>query len=211
MYKQIHIPFFRSRGFTLIELLVVIAIIGILSSIVIASLDSSRKKGRDAKRLSDIKQIQLALALYYDQNTSYPGSISSLADSCGLGVTCSSLYLTGPGYIAAMPKDPNSTASNIIDYVYYPYSASGAGSGDPCIGYHLGTDLELYNASIFQNDSDQIDPSTGSYPTGMGAGKCANAPSSSTGFNGSDGSSPPSSGNKCNALDPGSYCYDVLP
>ena len=56
------------RGFTLIELLVVIAIIGILSSVVLASLNSARQKGRDAKRISDVKQLQLALELYYDAN-----------------------------------------------------------------------------------------------------------------------------------------------
>ncbi len=50
-------------GFTLIELLVVIAIIGILSSVVLASLNSARQKGRDARRLSDLNQIGNAIAI----------------------------------------------------------------------------------------------------------------------------------------------------
>jgi len=61
-----------SDGFTLIELLVVIAIIGILSSIVLTSLNSARSKTRDAKRMSDIRQLQLALEFYYDANGTYP-------------------------------------------------------------------------------------------------------------------------------------------
>ncbi|MFH1713569.1 MAG: type II secretion system protein, partial [Patescibacteria group bacterium] len=51
----------KQKGFTLIELLVVIAIIGMLSSIVLVSLNPARQKSRDAKRLSDMKQIVLAL------------------------------------------------------------------------------------------------------------------------------------------------------
>ena len=62
----------RTRGFTLIELLVVIAIIGMLSSVVLASLNTARAKARDARRVSDLKQMQLALELYYDSNGSYP-------------------------------------------------------------------------------------------------------------------------------------------
>lgn len=60
-----------SKGFTLIELLVVIAIISLLSSVVLASLNSARAKARDAKRMSDLHNIQLALEMYYDKYGTY--------------------------------------------------------------------------------------------------------------------------------------------
>ncbi len=62
----------NKRGFTLIELLVVIAIIGLLSSIVFASLNTARLKARDTRRMSDLHQIQLALNLYYSDKGHYP-------------------------------------------------------------------------------------------------------------------------------------------
>lgn len=60
------------KGFTLIELLVVIAIIGILSTIAVVALNTARSKSRDAKRIADIKQIQTALELYFNDQDGYP-------------------------------------------------------------------------------------------------------------------------------------------
>jgi len=59
-------------AFTLIELLVVISIIGMLSSIVLASLNSARIKARDARRQSDMTQIVAALNLFYDEHRCLP-------------------------------------------------------------------------------------------------------------------------------------------
>lgn len=131
------------RGFTLIELLVVIAIIGILSSVVLASLNSARKKGRDARRIADIKQLQLALELYYDANGSYPA-------------TTTAAELVDNGYIAAIPKDP----SNQLSYPYSAYYTSG-GNATVCTAYHLGADLETAGHTALNSDADVTATPTG--------------------------------------------------
>ena len=64
----------RRRGFTLIELLVVIAIIGVLSAVVLASLNTARSKGDDAAIKSDLSTIQVQSELYYDGHGSSYGS-----------------------------------------------------------------------------------------------------------------------------------------
>ncbi len=63
-----------NRGFTLIELLVVIAIIGILASVVLASLNSARERARNAGYVSQIKEYQKALELSFNDHNSYPGN-----------------------------------------------------------------------------------------------------------------------------------------
>jgi len=63
----------REHGFTLIELLVVIAIIGILSTVVLASLNTARAKGADAAIRQTMNSMRAAAELYYDANLSYLG------------------------------------------------------------------------------------------------------------------------------------------
>ncbi|MDP3661474.1 MAG: prepilin-type N-terminal cleavage/methylation domain-containing protein [bacterium] len=110
----------KRRGFTLIELLVVIAIIGILSSVVVASLNGARKKARDARRVDDVKQLQLALELYFDSsvgNGKYPTNLDALASN---------------SFIPKVPTPP--TGAGETAYKYAPLTS--------CTSYHLGTTLE---------------------------------------------------------------------
>ena len=142
----------NKRGFTLIELLVVIAIIGILSSVVLASLNSARKKGRDARRISDMKQLQLALELYYDATaSSYPvqgvlAAAPTVANNAALATTA--LTALVPTYIASVPADPiNDTTYR---YQYSSLTGTALCAATPCSGYFLIAELEgSSNASTY--------------------------------------------------------------
>ncbi|TSC77748.1 MAG: putative General secretion pathway protein GspG [Parcubacteria group bacterium Gr01-1014_33] len=140
------VRFSYGAGFTLIELLVVIAIISVLASVVLASVNSARAKARDARRLSDMKQIQLALQLFYDTNNRYP-SVAESGDDPGLAgwrVSFLPNFLAAltPTYMPIIPGDPinsgppvsdgnpfgsmfNSRPDGTFFYMYYNY---GAGS-----------------------------------------------------------------------------------
>lgn len=135
----------NSKGFTLIELLVVIAIISVLSAVVLSSLNSARKKARDARRVSDMKTMQLALALYYNTNGSYP-VFSPFAFVQGINGSLSP-YVGG----GVVPCDPSYTAvvcnaaNGGSGYAYY--SADGS-------TYHLGAAVEQNNISVLASDAD---------------------------------------------------------
>jgi prepilin-type N-terminal cleavage/methylation domain-containing protein len=99
----------ENKSFTLIELLVVIAVIGMLSSIVLVSLGGVRAKSRDAKRISDLKQIQLAVELYYDTYGQYPqpaGGWGVWSGHCP-GYGNYDTYILGlEPWLSPLPKDP---------------------------------------------------------------------------------------------------------
>ena len=117
---RVQCPHMHKRGFTLIELLVVIAIIGILASIVIASLDIARTKSRDARRLADINSIQKALSLYVTGTGAiYPVAVSTTTLT---GSDVVSLALVNANTISSVPADPNSALYS------YTYSTNAAGN-----------------------------------------------------------------------------------
>lgn len=128
------------RGFTLIELLVVIAIIGMLSSVVLASLNSARTKSRDARRLADIKQIQTALELAFDSASpvEYPDALSSLVSG---------------GYLSVVPTDPSTGSAYLYDNLT---SAGGACSvtGGSCVSYVVGATMENSSHTALAGDVD---------------------------------------------------------
>jgi len=76
-----------SKGFTLIELLVVIAIIGILASVILASLNSARAKGADAAIKSGMANAHTQAELYYDNNNnSYLGVCAASGSATPAGI-----------------------------------------------------------------------------------------------------------------------------
>lgn len=89
----------HTRAFTLIELLVVISIIGIMTAIMTANFSTARSKSRDAKRISDISNIQLALALYFDRCGVYPSTLNvsaTDATNCPIDISLGTFIATIP-------------------------------------------------------------------------------------------------------------------
>jgi prepilin-type N-terminal cleavage/methylation domain-containing protein len=184
----------QKTGFTLIELLVVIAIIGILSAVVLTSLNGARQKGRDARRISDIKQIQLSLELYYDSTGAYPASICT----AGTGPCTSSVLVTN-GYIASLPFDPSNTGTKIYSYVPYASTANNT----ICSGYHIGADLESGSThNALQTDADATTLTANAGETQIASTQVCNIAGVGADFHGSDAG-------KCLASDVGTSCYDV--
>jgi prepilin-type N-terminal cleavage/methylation domain-containing protein len=72
----------KKKGFTLIELLVVMAIIGILAGVIGSTFVSSQRRGRDAQRKSDLKNIAHALELFYNDYNKYPSSEGGIIKAC---------------------------------------------------------------------------------------------------------------------------------
>ena len=101
------------QGFTLIELLVVIAIIGILSSVVLASLNTARDKGADAAAKANLNGIRAQAELYYDG----PGNN-----------TYTNICVDDSNVVAAMNAARDATGSVVEDSFCVVNTGTGAGA-----------------------------------------------------------------------------------
>lgn len=103
------------KGFTLIELLVVIAIIGILSSVVLASLTTARSKGTDAAIQSAMSNMRAQAELYYSSNNTYGPVVSFGACPTASGNT-SIFSTTTTGGLWNLVNDVNSKNGSGPEY-----------------------------------------------------------------------------------------------
>jgi general secretion pathway protein G len=140
----------QRQGFTLIEILIVVAIIAILASVVLIGLGPTQQQGRDARRLSDLREVQTGLELYYNEKGVYP-------DCTGNGATCwgtmsTALTTASPSIgVTQVPNDPSSGRS----YYYNSFNSDAT--------YVIGATLENTSNPAFQGYTA---PSVGS-PTGI--------------------------------------------
>jgi len=137
----------RANGFTLIELLVVIAIIGILSAVVLASLNTARQKGSDAAIQADLNSLRSQAAIYYDNGQTYSSNGSAIT-SCAPG-TDDNLFddATAKNQIAAADT-ANGTGSVVCNI-------SGDGSA-----YAVAAQLVANSSAYYCVDSTGISTTT---------------------------------------------------
>lgn len=115
------------RAFSLIELLASIAIIGILSAIVLASLNTARNRAMDARRMQDVDTIIKALAMYHADH----GNFIEEGSGCGYAGNGYGWFNanTGASYTKSIAQcliDGGYLPQEIID----PTGARTAGAGD---------------------------------------------------------------------------------
>lgn len=139
-----------AMGFTLIELLVVITVIGLLSSMVLVGLQGVRAQGRDTRRVSDMRNMQNALELYFNRYSYYPAT-----GWASLGTALANVD------VKKLPIDPLNRAPYIYAYVL----------GSNQLHYVLKAVLEDANSSALRDSLNDTQ-----MPTGVSTPGCA-APS----------------------------------
>lgn len=127
----------NKKAFTLIELLVVIAIIGILATISVLALSNARSKSRDAKRVGDMKQVQTALELFFNDQGRYPTT-----EEWSIGKIYSTTSDATSTYMQIIPTAPipaDGTCGDKNTISYTPSSDGSSYSISFCLGNTTGT------------------------------------------------------------------------
>lgn len=148
------LPVMRKRSFTLIELLVVITIIGILSSLVLVSLNAAKSKARDARRKSNLATIKNALEMYYLEYGGYPSSAYPQVDY----IIPHSLALEPKmsQFLPSFPTDPqNNPSCYASEYLYLSNTYYNPGANNAS-----ATTYALY-ASLENQSQTNLDPNNG--------------------------------------------------
>lgn len=121
--------FMSNKGFTLIELLVVIAILAILSSVGLIVYSGAQKSARLAKRVSDLRNISLALELFREDHGLYPKTESWRSECQTGGNIAPDDVIPGlvPKYLSAFPQDPQMDITNNKSCYLYTSNTEGTG------------------------------------------------------------------------------------
>lgn len=133
------------KGFTLIELLVVIAIIGILSSVVLASLNTARDKGADAAAKANLNNARAQAELYYDDRPGNYIGICSAADGLAPAIQAAE-DATGNTAECALPTTGVAWGAEIPlkDGTFYCVDSSGVATTTTASTITAGTSSSDY-------------------------------------------------------------------
>lgn len=186
----------HTRGFTLIELLVVISIIGLLSSIILGAVTNARRKAFYAKAAIDIRTLEIALELYYQDHGDWP--------NIGSAKTSIAPTWNGPGslgeilkpYLPQIPEPGYNSIFGLQEYIYLHgtettatinrISDSASQSFVGCVKVYKGYFLDFYwsgaqsplTLSDGGFDPDGIDRRQGKVELGTISSECPYTPPS---------------------------------